>query len=178
VTSKLRFLCILLLLAMPSVGQENAPRPYSAQQIRDFHPVGFKCLFWSKTGDVHSHSHWEVVRSTPEEVEFEFEETDGDGRTTDKRRQTFRWEELRNHATFPASQTHITDVRRKTPLGTFDCWLYTIKDEKGEKRFYFAKDKPGAPIEFGTWVDGEQVMRSVIMELTVPGRSFEQFIEE
>ncbi len=167
----MRILILFVLLFSVALAEgEYAPRPYSTRQIREAMPVGFKCHYWTKKGEVHGHEHWEVIRSTDTEVEILYSESDGDGRPKgEPKTQTHTWSELRDHALFPAANTTIEDIVQKTPAGEFDCWLYTVQTEAGERRFYFAKDKPGAPIEYGTWKDGEPVQRTVLMEVTIPG---------
>lgn len=170
---RIAFLLLLLTVAV-AAETEYAPRPYSARQIREAMPVGFKCHYWTKKEGVHSHEHWEVIHATETEVEILYSTTDGDGRPVgEPNTRTHRWAELRNHALFPADWTTIEDIVQKTPAGEFDCWLYVVSTPDGTvRRFYFAKDKAGAPVEFGSWKGDQELERTVLMDFTIPGREF------
>lgn len=85
---------------------------------------------------------------------------------------TATWEELRDHASFPADATVRTEARVETPGGKFDCWLYTIEREENgvatTARFWFAFDKPGPPVIYETEQAGELTSRMVLLEYRRP----------
>ncbi len=77
------------------------------------------------------------------------------------------WDELRDHALFPAADAERSRVTRDTHLGTLEGWLYLVRDPAAETvtRFFFSDRHPGAPI----WMEsrrGEQVL----LEVTQIGR--------
>ena len=73
---------------------------------------------------------------------------------------------------FPAEATVRTEDRVETPGGTFDCWLYTVRQEEdgvaATARFWFAFDKPGPPVIYETEQDGELTSRMVLLEYRRP----------
>lgn len=81
---------------------------------------------------------------------------------------TANWTDLQAHASFPAINTKITNVKHTVPAGTFDCYLYTITDtaagKSSEKQLYFAKSLPGPPITYIEKADGKITYRMVMIK--------------
>ena len=82
------------------------------------------------------------------------------------------WRVLRDHAKFPADKTTVTHEAIDIPSGHWDCWLYTLEGMEGDtptlQRFWFAKDKPGAPVVYENVMDGELTLRMTLVEWTPP----------
>lgn len=170
----------LVLISFTALSaQEFAPRPYTARQIRAAYPTGtvLTYLHWSPTTVKRTRS--QVLNCGAERVEFEDYTLDESGKPGGQpTRWSASWLELRNHATFPGSTTTIRDERVKVGAGTFDCWHYIVKTDQGERHFYFAKEKAGAPIRFETWKEGVVVSKTTLEEATIPGHSLQDPVEE
>lgn len=159
---------VLLLLAAVA-GEELAPRPFTAAQIRAFHPPGTTFVHAVESRGEVRRTRSTVVSADQEWVEFEDQALDEAGSPVgEPSRWKASWVELRDHATFPAQDTTITDVRHTVPAGTFECWLYVVTSDNEERHFYFAKEKPGAPIAVFTWKNGEVVSRMWLLEFSPP----------
>lgn len=145
------------------VGEQIAPPPYSAEEIRAATSVGRS---------------YELVIEVP-------------GKPTIRRRLTFTavdqlgctiesahtdetgkvvgiptvshstWQDLVKHASYPRETTEISDAPVETPAGSFDCLLYRVEESTPEgpmvTRAYFAKDMPGAPVKLVVEIAGELV---------------------
>jgi hypothetical protein len=74
------------------------------------------------------------------------------------------WLELQSHASMPVELTTIEAVVIDIPMGTFKGLLYTRTDGKTVDRFWFATDRPGAPVRMEEHVDGELVYSSTAIE--------------
>lgn len=149
---------------------EFAPLPYTANQIRGAMPRGFRCVYVTTEGEDVVKSVWTVLASDVDGASIEFRTLDAAGTEVGEpevRRSA--WTELRDHAQFPAALTTIQDATIEVPAGAFECWLYTLTVEADGgttvRRFWFAKEKPGAPVRFETVRDGALVSRSVLTEL-------------
>jgi hypothetical protein len=77
---------------------------------------------------------------------------------------TAKWVDLHKHGQFPAAATTIEDnVEVTVPAGTFKTRLYTVKAGDATRRFWFAADLPGPPVQFTTEQAGKVVQRSVML---------------
>ena len=144
---------------------EIAPRPYTAEQIRAGNPSGRIVVY-----------HLEREGMAPVLQETHFVESDEDGtlmhdivrspagEIVSKEQQRASWDELVRHATFPLAQTTVTTVVAETPAGSFPAKLYVVQREDGVSRFWFADDMPGAPVRYEMELDGEVVMRAMLVE--------------
>ena len=74
------------------------------------------------------------------------------------------WAELHTHGQFPAAATTIEDnVQVTVAAGTFKTRLYTVKADDATRRFWFATDLPGPPVQFTTEQAGKVVMRGEML---------------
>ncbi len=98
-----------------------------------------------------------------------FADCDSEGATLVVGEQSHRlaWTDLQGHASFPAPATQITEETITTPLGTYDCLLYTVERNNDTHRFWFARALPGMPIKRET-VAGDLVVSTatVISNIT------------
>lgn len=128
---------------------ESAPTPYTAEQIRAASRDG-------RTWEYHVENRGQPARTrtivmhrvTDENVEIETSTRQGRRVIEEPERSTATWEELRQHALFPAASALVTDDVVTTPAGEFACRVYTIVSSDGLSRFFFARDLPGPPVLF------------------------------
>jgi hypothetical protein len=74
------------------------------------------------------------------------------------------WDDLYKHGQFPAATTTIEDnVEVTVPAGTFKTRLYTVKAGAATRRFWFAADLPGPPVQFTTEQGGKVVLRAQML---------------
>jgi len=142
------------------------PRPFAADQIRDAWGAGFVLDLEFESAEGISRQRWTVVASDEDGAEIEYAVLDSSGKVvgepTVKRRE---WIELRDHASFRTKHARRESVRRATPLGEWEGWLYTVEDPGAGTvtEFFFATELPGAPVEVLTHKDGRlvSVMRQI-----------------
>jgi hypothetical protein len=108
---------------------ELAPFPYTARQIRRANPPktvlvyrmeGLDRSFLQTMSFLPS---GEPGRATTQVKRM----SEGGSLLTQPVTSTETWEELRDHASFPAALTIRTEERVDIPAGHFDCWLYTVR---------------------------------------------------
>lgn len=159
----------------PAIAAEGdatfAPRPFTAEQIRDAWPKNSISRYRTEEkGKPTVIAETRVREATAADATFETHLTSLDGQPVGTPQiTTSTWSELMAHATFPATLTTIEDVVVETPAGSFDAWLYTVRskdpNDKDLSRYYFAKNKPGAPVLFERTADGETVFKVVLVSV-------------
>jgi len=177
-------------LAMASVGCPNrfadgppranrlrpghAPTPFSADEIRKGCRAGVWRLYRvAAAGRPPSYRILRFDRANEAGVIVVSAMTDMKGRPFgEQRRVKALWKGLQSHASFPAGATTIRTEKRTTPAGTFVCWRYDVvgrlAGQREVKRFWFAKNLPGPPVDLERRVGGRVVQR---MTLVGTGRS-------
>lgn len=156
---------------------DHAPRPFTAEQIRDATKAG---AVW--TYEVRQlrkpvvHQVTTVTAAGAEGATFQQVTYNQGGEAIgDPAVSTATWAELVAHATFPAAATTVSDTTVETPAGAFEAWLYEVAapEKKQTKRFYFAKKRPGAPVLFEQQDAGETVFRMALLgdEEVLPNRA-------
>ena len=148
---------------------QHLPRPFTAEQIRDEWVLGLTLVMRSVGPEGEARQRWTVVDADETGVAIEFLPIDASGSAAGPARtERSTWTQLRDHATFAASNATREAVTRETPLGTFEGWLYVVPDpEQGTAtEFFFANDLPGAPLVMRVSRDGR-----TLMELTQVSRS-------
>lgn len=144
---------------------EIAPRPYTAEQIRDANPSGRILVYRLERageptvlqethfveGDAEGTRMKEVVRTT-------------DGTVVSEREATATWDELMRHATFPADATRIVSEELETPMGRFSTSRYEVRSPDGIVRLWFADELPGPPVRYENEREGELVLEAVQVE--------------
>jgi hypothetical protein len=147
-----------------------AVRPFTAEQIAAAMPLGsWRRYRKEQQGDPAFEDVSTVVQCGADSVTLEYKvyELDGTPRG-EPASMTFDWLELRNHATWPAEATVIQHTQLELPAGTFDCWRYTVRTEEDGvpvlSRFYFAVDRPGAPVRYDLVRDGLRVYRMTLLD--------------
>lgn len=123
--------------------------PFTAEEIREEWIQGFSITLRRQSNGEENLQRWTVVAADQETVTIEFAVVDDSGAVIgEPRRNQSTWEELRDHARFPAPLARREQTQRTTTLGEFEGWLYTVENpEEGTlSEFFFAHSKPGAPL--------------------------------
>lgn len=130
-----------------------APTPYTAQELRAAMPVGHVIrVKIEAAGQPPIEERWEVTAATAEDVTI----TTGSAAP-----ETTRWEELRDHAKFPAAATVITDGS----LGPVATKHYVVTQPDGTVETYdFSVTQAGPPLLLVSTKDGRQLVRFEVLE--------------
>lgn len=152
---------------------ELAPRPFTAEQIRDATKTGRTYRFAMREGEQTLTATIRFTAVTPEGATIERSVVDAAGNTLNQGTDEATWSELVEHASYPAGQTEITETTVEVPAGKFDAVLYTVTAEQEGKAFssraYFAKTLPGAPVKVEITLDGKSMLSMELLE-HVPGQ--------
>ncbi len=152
----------------------HAPTPFDAEQIREAcSPGHFRLYRVEVPGRPKLYRVLRFGQRTEEATTFISRQLDADGHPFGEQRRTrARWKALQAHASFPESRTTIRPTRHTTPAGTFDCWLYEVRElrdgHRGHhrrrlRRYWFAKQLPGPPIQLDQRVGGRLTLRMVLV---------------
>lgn len=145
---------------------DHHPTPFSAAQIRDgFVPgriVRSLVVMGSEEPTVRVRRH---VRAEPDVGVYEFWTEGPDGEVMgEKEEGPSSWLELQGHASMPIDATTVEPVTIDVPMGQFEGLLYTRVDGETVDRFWFASDRPGAPVRMEETVGGKLVYSSTAIE--------------
>ncbi len=146
-------------------GADLAPLPYTAAQIRAASPAG-RIVRLRVEAPGKPTSVLVTTFATSDEHGADIESTVLDEHGTPRgapERQRATWDELRNHAAFPAAATRIEDGVADTPAGQFPSKIYTVTRGDQVSRFYFAVDRAGPPVLFHTDVAGVRTLTSTLL---------------
>ena len=141
----------------PKTTSAFAPTPYTAEQLRAAMPVGHVIRVAITAGDQPPvEDRWEVVAATPEGCTIT--STQGPPQTSD-------WEELRDHAKFPAAATVITDGTVDVGAGHFATKHYVVAQPDGSvETFDFDVARAGPPLLLLKEKDGKLLVRFETLE--------------
>ncbi len=154
--------------ATPQAGEATASTPYTADEIRES----------SRTGRRYE---WNVeVPGKPREVrvltfirvnkggaEVENVTLDATGHMVGEPvRGSATWQELRDHAAFPASRVAVTEESITVPAGTYPCKLYTVTEGAKVSRFWFANTMPGPPVKLAITEGGAAKEQRELFRIT------------
>lgn len=134
--------------------------PFTSEQIRDAWVEGLELKIRRQTDGMEVLERWRVIAADADGATIESVVIDAAGTAvSEPRAQTSSWDELRDHAAFPADRVRREAVNRETALGAFDGRLYTVTDpESGTvSEYFFADAFPGAPLVMRVVKDGEVV---------------------
>lgn len=153
---------------------ETAPTPYTADEIRAALPPGSRIVLRREMQGlptVHSTMTFRAADDPERETRLVVHTTTPDGmEVAPPDEGTVSWEELRDHAAFPAAATERAEGRIEVPAGGFDCMLYTVRTmEQGAptvSRYWFAKDLPGPPVLLEVEREGTTILRLTLLETT------------
>jgi hypothetical protein len=139
---------------------EMLETPFTAEQIRDEWIEGLTVTIRRGSAGETRRERWTVVAADAEGVDIEFTAVGEDG-TVLGEPVTARsnWDELRDHARFPAASATREWTTRDTALGRLEGWLYRVTEEAPDtySELFFAASLPGAPAQMTTYEGGEPV---------------------
>lgn len=144
-----------------SMKKELATPPFSAGVIRDATGVGQTYVFRLSGGEQPPILRKTVfLEVTATDTLIQTVLTDTDGKPFDGPKEwRFTWEQLEEHAHFPAEQTQRSEKRVTVPAGAYDCWNYVVVDTVDGKprisEYAFAKELPGPPVWMTVTVNGK-----------------------
>jgi len=142
-----------------------APQLFTVEQLRAGNPQGRIIeLRMEADGKPTTIEHWEFSAVTADAATIHSISRDEAGTVLADETGTSTWEDLHEHGQFPAAATTIEDnVELTVPAGTFTTRLYTVKDGDATRRFWFAADLPGPPVQFTTEQGGKTVQRAQML---------------
>jgi hypothetical protein len=148
---------------------DHAPTPFSAAQIRDNCAGRTVKLRQEVTGKPVVFVVFEFRQGDAEHADLDAYNLDKDGKLIgEKHSSKPKWTELQAHASFPAANTKLVSETKTTPLGTLDCWHYTVTTKKEDKtqvdKYWFAKTLPGPPVMLTQTLDGKTVLKMTMIE--------------
>jgi len=139
-------------IAFPPPPAGIAPQPYTAEQIRASNPVGTYCEYRiSEAGVAPIAQTFEWTEVNALGCAMVTTRANADGGPPASERTTVRWDELRDHASFPAALTIRTEELITTASGRYSCWRYDVR-RPGEgaqpliERYWFDKTRAGSPV--------------------------------
>ena len=135
--------------ATPQAGEPTASAPYSADELRESSRTGRR-YEWNADvpGKPREVRVITFVRVNKGGAETENVTLDAAGHMVGEPiRGSATWQELRDHAAFPASHVAVTEETITVPAGTYPCKLYTVTDGAKVSRFWFANTMPGPPVK-------------------------------
>jgi hypothetical protein len=147
-----------------------APRPFTAEQIRAAMPAGTEIRFRvEESGKAPVVLHWRVTAADEGTMTLASRILGEDGAViAEEPAQSSRWQELVEHATFPAARTARSEGSVEVPAGRFDTMDYVVTDEKDGSRtvstFRFARQLPGPPVLLTVDKDGTTVRKMILIE--------------
>lgn len=148
----------------------TSPRPFTAEQIRASMPEGTEIRFrLEEAGKAPVVLHWRVTAADQASMTLAARVLAEDGSViAEEPPQSSRWQELAEHATFPADRTVRRDGSVTIPAGTFDSIDYVVTDKKDGSvtvsTFRFARQLPGPPVSLTVEKDGATVRKMVLVE--------------
>jgi len=143
---------------------DHLPTPFSAADIRAGCPVGRTIRLQSEEGGKLTFHRTRFVEVDADAAVMEFQTTDAEGKPIgEPTLGRSRWFDLQRHASQPTPVTVIDEVDLAMPFGTEACWRYTVGTRDEVATFWFAKHRPGMPVQVEKWVGGELVSRSVMI---------------
>src|SRR5690606_15493940 len=144
---------------------EHAPMLFTVEQLRAGNPQGRVVeLRMEAAGKPVTIEHWEFTAVDADTATIHAITRDESGKVLADETGTSTWQELHQHGTFPAAATTVEDnVSLTVPAGTFTTRLYTVTAGDTIRRFWFAADLPGPPVQFTTEQAGKEVFRAQML---------------
>lgn len=142
-----------------------APQLFTVEQLRAGCPQGRVMeIRMEADGKPTAIEHMEVTAVDPEQATIRSISRDEAGAVLSDKTATVKWVDLHAHGAFPADATTFEDrVSVTVPAGTFTARLYTVKAGELIRRFWFAVDLPGPPVQFTSERDGKVVQRAQML---------------
>lgn len=142
--------------AAPTAAEPTASTPFTADEIRESSRTGRR-YEWNvdSPGKPRQVRVLTFVRVNKGGAETENVTLDEAGHMMGEPvRSSATWQELRDHAAFPATKVAITEESVTVPAGTYPCKLYTLTEGAKVSRFWFANTMPGPPVKIAIVEDG------------------------
>jgi hypothetical protein len=150
---------------------DHHPTPFSAAQIRDGFVIGREVR--SLLVRAGAEPYVMVRRNASADAEtgvYEvWTETPEGERLSDPEQGGSTFLELQGHASMPVAATTIEPVQVDVPMGRFDGLRYTRVQGDIVDTFWFARERPGAPLRIESRVGGELVFSSTAISERSPG---------
>jgi hypothetical protein len=162
--------------APPAAG-ETLPTPYTAAEIEAGNPPGTMRVYLISTAGQEPQLETARFLEDPEGLaHFQMSAADLAGAPLADAAKEGRasWEELRQHAVFPAAEAGRQRTSCIVAAGAFPCWLYTRTERAPDggapmlHRFWFADGRAGPPVLYELTRNGELVYRMELVRLTAP----------
>jgi hypothetical protein len=137
-------------------------RPFTADQIRSAWKPGLEIVWHHVQGDETWSDRWRVLDANEETATLEAVRLDESGAPSGQpMTTTSRFDELRDHAAFPADRCTREDAEMETALGTLTGWLYVVDkpDESLVSRYFFSPAYPGPPLVVTVEKESEIIYR-------------------
>ena len=136
----------------PSGEVASAPQLFTIAQLQAGTRAGRVVeLRMEQVGKPATIEHWEFVAVDANAATIHSITRDAAGAVIADQTGTSTWAELHAHSKFPAASTTVEDgVALSVPAGEFTTRLYTVTDGDTIRRFWFAVDLPGPPVQFTT----------------------------
>ncbi len=158
---------IVLLVGDPA---NMLPTPYTAAQIRQAHPN--ETVVKTKITAADNEVSYLVIRfhdGNETEIHFTSQPCSETGEAVGESSVSqATWEDLRQHALFPASSTKRSEVELESVFGKQACWLYEVQQPDGLMRLWFSKSMAGAPILVETYKSDLRQLRVETIEKQLP----------
>jgi hypothetical protein len=147
-----------------------APRPYTAEQIRDGMPVGTELRYrLEENGQPPTIMVMKVIAADEKTGTIATQILAEDGTLMkDAGEQTSEWSALVKHASFPLDATKMTESTIETPLGLFPSVDYAVRSKSEDgvpvlTTYRFARALPGPPVSLVREKDGQVVSRMTLI---------------
>jgi hypothetical protein len=142
-----------------------APQLFTVEQLRSGNPQGRTIeVRLELEGKAPTIEHWEFTAVDNNQATIRATTRDEAGNVVADETGSSTWAELHTHGQFAVSATTIEDdVELTVPAGTFKTRLYTVTADGSTRRFWFAVDLPGPPVQFTTETSGKVVLRAQML---------------
>lgn len=146
------------------------PTPFSVAQIRDAFVPGHevRSLIVRAGEEPYVLARRNLCADAETGVYEVWTETPDGTRTSEPERGSSTFLELQRHASMPVAATTIEPTEVDVPIGRFDGLRYTRVQGDSVDTFWFAIERPGAPLRFEFRVGGEVVFSSTAISERVP----------
>ncbi len=183
-----KYLLSFLFLAISTLSAElppesntlkvaHLPTPFTAGEIMKSCSPGHTLTFLVEAEDeAPAHHISKFIDGGDNRANYIFSQTDIEGALIETPKTlSDEWMALQAHASFPKSETKLTEEIITVSAGEYDCWLYTQilpinHPETGVAssrvlKFWFAKKLPGPPVKFTMDNGGKQVFSMILLSV-------------
>jgi hypothetical protein len=146
----------------------DLPTPFTAEEIRDGNPVGsvIRLRVERLGADPVIHVSRYLSADDREAVRESWDETLDGERIGEAEQSAETWQDLQEHASFPAATSRIDEELIELPIGRLVCLRYTQSTGDGTRTFWFARDLPGQPIRWEIRSGDDLVMAVEAIEVS------------